>query len=129
MRQSILATCCLLLAACAPKSHCHDYSSPERAARSFLEAGRVGDTDSVRQAVIAAERDSVGHVDYQSIGEYSLTLDRLVDERNAIVTLQTGPIRSPLACIMESGAWKVTIKGTLSCMQEQLQEQLASAPR
>ena len=109
---------CLAVAGCAPRSQYHDYSTPERAARSFIEAGRVGDDASARQSVARAEQDGDLHIDYGDIGEYSLTLERLIHGQHAVVILRTGDIRSPVACVSEEGQWKVTIEGTLACMQE-----------
>ena len=129
MRQSIPFAGCLLLAACGPNSTFHDYTSPERAARSFLEAGRIGDSRSVRESVVAAERDSVGYVDYASIGDYTLTLDALSDAQRAVVLLRTGQVTAPLACIKEGASWKVSITATLRCMQQMARDPLASAPR
>lgn len=118
MSRFIIAACCLALAACGPRSQFHDYSTPERAARSFIEAGRVGDTQSARQSVAAAERNGDLHIDYGDIGDYSLTLDRLITDERAVVILKTGPVSSPVACVSEDGQWKVTIRGTLKCMQD-----------
>lgn len=118
MTRSIIAACGLLLAACGPKSTFHDYSTPERATRSFLEAGRVGDTASVRESVVAAERDVELKVDYADIGDYSLMLDSLIDDERAVVIMKTGPVSSPIVCLSENGEWKVTILGTLKCMQD-----------
>jgi len=120
MNRSIIAACGLLLAACGPKSTFHDYSTPERATRSFLEAGRVGDSASVRESVVAAERDADLHIDYGDLGDYSLMLDSLIDGESAVVILKTGPVRSPVVCLAERGEWKVTIRGTLKCMQDAL---------
>lgn len=120
MSRSIITACCLALAACGPRSQFHDYSTPERAARSFIEAGRVGDTASVRESVTASERDGELHIDYGDIGDYSLTLDSLIDDERAVVILQTGTVSSPVACVSEGGQWKVTIRGTLKCMQNAL---------
>lgn len=133
MRHSITLACglagCLALAGCRQASTCNDYTTPQQAARSFLEAGRMGDKASVRAAVVAAERDSVGHVDYQNIGDYTLTFDRWTDDRHAVVMMQTGPLRSPIVCAKEGSSWKVTIQGTLQCMQQMASAPVASAPR
>tara|TARA_R110002072_G_scaffold241027_4_gene399613 strand:- start:38580 stop:38969 length:390 start_codon:yes stop_codon:yes gene_type:complete len=129
MRRSIMTLSCLALSACGPKSNFHDYTTPERAARSFIEAGRVGDTSSVRQSVVAAERESCGNVDYKDLGEYSITLDRLIEGERAVVIMASGKLQTPLACRMEQGEWKVSIRGTLECMQKQMEDLMASAPR
>lgn len=120
MNRSTIAACGLLLAACGPKSTFHDYSTPERATRSFLEAGRVGDSASIRESVVAAERDTDLHIDYGDLGDYSLMLDSLIDDKSAVVIMQTGPVRSPVVCLVEAGEWKVTIRGTLKRMQKAL---------
>ncbi|MFT4515114.1 MAG: hypothetical protein ACI89X_003969 [Planctomycetota bacterium] len=129
MRRSMMILSCLALTACGPKSKFHDYTTPERAARSFIEAGRVGDSGSVRQSVVAKERDSCGSVDYKDIGEYSITLASLMEDDSAVVTLQSGTLKAPIACRMEKGEWKVTIRGTLDCMQKNFKDLMASAPR
>ena len=120
MSRANIAACCLALAACGPKSQYHDYSTPERAARSFIEAGRVGDTASARQSVVKAERSGDLHIDYGDIGDYSLTLERLIHDEQAVVILKTGSVSSPVACLAEDGEWKVTIRGTLKCMRDAL---------
>lgn len=129
MRRSTMIFCCLAFTACGPKSKFHDYTTPERAARSFIEAGRLGDSSSVRQSVVADERDSCGSVDYNDIGEYSITLDSLIDDERAVVILQSGKTKAPIACRMEEDEWKVTIRGTLECMQKKFEKLMASAPR
>lgn len=129
MRRSMMILSCLALSACGPRSKFHDYTTPERAARCFIEAGRIGDSDSARQSVVADERDSCGSVDYHDIGEYSITLDSLMEDESAVVILQSGKTKAPIACRMEEGQWKVSIRGTLDCMQQQVDELMASAPR
>jgi len=129
MRRAMTILSCLALTACGPKSQFHDYTTPERAARSFIEAGRVGDTGSVRQSVVASERDTCGKVDYRDIGDYSITLDSLIEGERAVVILGSGTVQAPIACRMEQGEWKVTIRGTLECMQQQFADLAASAPR
>lgn len=117
MSRLSLTACCLALAACGPRSEYHDYSTPERAARSFIEAGRVGDTYSARQAIARGERDGDLHIDYGGIGDYSLTLERLIHGEEAVVILTTGNVRSPIACVAEGKEWKVTIEGTMEWLQ------------
>lgn len=129
MRRPMMILGCLALAACGPKSKFHDYTTPERAVRSFIEAGRVGDEGSIRQSLVAAEQDACSNVDYKDIGEYTLVLDRLLEGERAVVLLETGGVKAPVACVMESGEWKVTIHGTLACMQQQMRDTMASAPR
>jgi hypothetical protein len=133
MRHFITLACglagCLAFSGCRQASTCHDYTTPQQAARSFLEAGRMGDKASVRAAVVAAERDSVGHVDYQTIGDYTLTLDHWIDDRHAVVRMQIGPIHAPIACTKEASSWKVTVQGTLQCMRQMAATPVASAPR
>jgi hypothetical protein len=129
MRRSITVLSCLALTACGPKSKFHDYTSPALAARSFIEASRLGDLDSVRQSIVADERNSCGNVDYMDIGDYSITLDHLIENESAVVILQSGTAKAPFACRMELGLWKVSIRGSLECMQEHFEKPTAPAPR
>ena len=59
MRHTIAITTLLALCACGPKSKFQDYTTPERAARSYIEAGRVGDDGAMRRSVVAADLDGV----------------------------------------------------------------------
>ena len=129
MRRPMMILSCLALTACGPKSKFHDYTTPERAARSFIEAGRVGDAGSIRQSIVADERESCGNVDYKDVDDYSITLDSLIDGESAVVIWQSGVLETPIACRMENGEWKVTLHGTLECMQKQFEDKMASAPR
>lgn len=119
----------LTATACGPRSPYNDYTSPERAARSFVEAGRVGDCASVRSALVAAEQNDQLHIDYRDLGKYSLRVDSVTSDQSAVVVLQAGAIRSPLACRKEGQAWKVSIRDSLRCMQEMQPQLLVSAPR
>ena len=129
MRHSITLVFFLGLAACYPKSPDYDYSTPEGAVRSFLEAGRVGDSRSVRESVIAAERKLDLHIDYRDIGEYSLASNKRIDNQSAVVMLRTGTVQSPLACVKEQGAWRVSIRGSLACMKQMRQGPPAATPQ
>ena len=101
MRHLLLATVTVLFAACSPKSRFKDYTTPERAARSFVEAGRVGDMESFRESVVAAERGQNLTCDDEDLGDYELMLDRRIGDDRAIVMMQLGPVQSPLACVRE----------------------------
>lgn len=129
MRYTFATISTLALCACGPKSKFQDYTTPERAARSYIEAGRVGDDAAMRRSVVAAERDLEQRADYEDLADYSLQLDRLIDDQRAVVLLVTGPLQTPIACQKEGGEWKVSIQGTLACMQQMLSTQLAQAPR
>ncbi|MFK7738852.1 MAG: hypothetical protein AB8H80_00915 [Planctomycetota bacterium] len=121
------AAAALLLTGCGPTSEYHDYSTPERAAKSFVEAGRIGDVGTMRRSVVAAERKMELSCDYKDLGAYSISLDRLVDD-SAVVLLQAGPKESPLACRLESDGWKVSLRETLTVMQQSVDAKPA-APR
>jgi len=130
-RTLAVAALATLLAGCgrSAKSSFHDLSTPENAARSFLEAGRVGDMDSLRASVVAAERKQELHCDYGELERYELRLDRHLDDEHAVVMLAVGPVESPFAVQREQGEWRVTIHGSLQLMQSMLHEQIASSPR
>ena len=59
----------------------------------------------------------------------TITFPSLMEGESAVVILETGNVKAPIACLMEKGEWKVTIRGTLECMQKQVQDLMASAPR
>ncbi|MCB9876474.1 MAG: hypothetical protein H6835_02640 [Planctomycetes bacterium] len=119
----------LIWAACGKRPH-QDFTSAVGAARSFVEAGRVGDIDAVREALVVAERRQQITCDYSQLqdGDFALVFDREIDEDHAVVQLQCGPIASPLACVREGGAWKVTMHGSLALMRQQVAELQPAAP-
>lgn len=129
MRPRCTLAILLALGACGPRSRFHDYSTPERAAQCFVEAGRVGDLDAVRASVVTAERDQHLQCDYSDLGPYKLVRDRDLDRDHAVVVLQSGTVSSPLACVREADGWKVSIHGSLALLRQLLREQLAAAPR
>ena len=128
MRRPWTLFACLAFAACGPTSRFHDYSTPERAAQCFVEAGRIGDLASVRRSVVAAERDQELECDYRELGTYKLVRDRELDRDHVVVVLQSGTVGSPLACVREADGWKVTIHGSLALLRQMLAAQ-PPAPR
>lgn len=118
-RLAALAAVSLLACGCGPESRFRDYSTPERAAQSFIEAGRIGDERSLRRSVVTTERDMELSCDYADLGDYALSLDSLLEDR-AVVLLQTGSLSSPIACRLEADGWKVSLRETLNVMQQQL---------
>ena len=128
MRRATIA-CCTLLAACGGPRAERDYTTPERAAWSFVEAGRIGDLDGVREALVAAERGQDVHCDYSDLGAYELVRDRELDEDHVVVVLQTGRVRVPLACVSEGGRWGVSIHASLALLRQMLDDEVAPAPR
>ena len=120
----------LIWAACACKKPPQDFSSALGAARSFVEAGRLGDIDAVREALVQAERGQQITCDYSQLqeGDYQLVFDSEFDDDHAVVLLQCGPISSPLACVREQGAWKVTLHGSLALMRQQVAGLQPAAP-
>lgn len=127
--RTTISLVCLTLAACGQRSAFVDHSTPLNAARSFVEAGRVGDTDAARASLVAAERNQDISCDYSEIGHYELELVQEFDEDHVVVMLRTGPIESPLACQREGGRWGVSLSATLHLMQQQMSGATGAAPR
>ena len=129
MTRARTIACLLLCASCAPTPEAAEDATPVAAARSFLEAGRRGDTEAARRCLVAAERRRPPHVDYRDLGAYTLCLEGHLDERRAVVTVAVDDVHSPLVTVRQGGRWRVSIRETLRQMQAPRTAPLASAPR